>query len=196
MCGIKCYIWSLHSVNVLHGVWKYRSWRLLENGRKIQVMISEKRKIKISKFLSLVFRHKPETIQIQLDENGWVSVSELIEKLNKNGPQTTFEILKYVVDTNSKKRFAFNEDETKIRASQGHSLQVDLNYEPSTPPHKLFHGTSVRFLDSILKNGIEKRNRQHVHLSADIETAMKVGQRYGKPVVLEILAERMSIHEY
>ncbi len=90
-------------------------------------MISEKRKVKISKFLSLVLRHKPETIQIQLDENGWVNVSELIEKLNKNGQQVTIEVLKYVVVTNSKKRFAFNEDESKIRASQGHSLKVDLN---------------------------------------------------------------------
>ncbi|HHB78596.1 MAG TPA: RNA 2'-phosphotransferase [Saprospiraceae bacterium] len=154
--------------------------------------MSKKENIKISKFLSLVLRHKPETIQIQLDENGWVSVSELIEKLNQNREYISFEILKYVVDTNSKKRFAFNEDQTKIRASQGHSLQIDLNYEPINPPKKLYHGTSERFLESILKSGIEKRNRQHVHLSSDIETALKVGQRHGKPVVLDIEAEKMS----
>ena len=155
-------------------------------------MISEKQNTKISKFLSLVLRHKPETIQIQLDKNGWVSVSELIKKLNKNGKEINFEILKHIVATNSKKRFAFNEDKTKIRASQGHSLQIDLNYEPIKPPNVLYHGTSERFLDSILKSGIEKRNRQHVHLSSDIETAFKVGQRHGKPVILEIETEKMN----
>jgi putative RNA 2'-phosphotransferase len=97
-----------------------------------------------------------------------------------------------IVDTNSKKRFAFNEDETKIRASQGHSLKIDLKYNPIKPPKSLFHGTSERFLESILKSGIEKRNRQHVHLSSDIETALKVGQRHGKPVILEIQTEKMN----
>lgn len=156
------------------------------------MMISEKQNTKISKFLSLVLRHKPETIQIKLDENGWVSVGELIEKLNNNGKEIDFEILEYVVTTNSKKRFAFNQDKTKIRASQGHSLQIDLKYEPINPPEILYHGTSERFLDSILKSGIEKKNRQHVHLSFDIETALKVGQRHGKPVTLEIQAKNMN----
>jgi len=155
-------------------------------------MISENRNIKTSKFLSLVLRHKPETIQIQLDENGWVNVNELIEKLNNYGKEIDFEILKYVVETNSKKRFAFNEDKSKIRANQGHSLQIDLNYKPIIPPEILYHGTSEKFLDSILKSGIEKRNRQHVHLSSDIETAMKVGQRHGKPVILEIQTAKMN----
>jgi len=156
-------------------------------------MISEKQNIKTSKFLSLVLRHKPETIRIQLDENGWISVSELIEKLNENGKEINFKILEYVVNTNSKKRFAFNEDKSKIRANQGHSLQIDLNYKSINPPNKLYHGTSERFLDSILKSGIEKRNRQHVHLSSDIETAFKVGQRHGKPVILEIETEKMNM---
>ena len=156
-------------------------------------MISEKQNIKISKFLSLVLRHKPETIQIQLDDNGWVSVRELIEKLNNNGKAINLEILKYVVETNSKKRFAFNDNKTKIRASQGHSLQIDLKYKPINPPDKLYHGTSERFLNSILKSGIEKRNRQHVHLSSDIETALKVGQRHGKPVILKIQTAKMHM---
>jgi len=155
-------------------------------------MINEKQNIKISKFLSLVLRHKPETIQIQLDENGWVSVSELIEQLNNNGEKINFDILENVVDTNSKKRFAFNEDKSKIRASQGHSLKIDLKYKPINPPEKLFHGTSERFLESILKSGIEKRNRQHVHLSSDKKTALKVGQRHGIPVILEIQTEKMN----
>ncbi len=141
--------------------------------------------------MSLVLRHKPEVIQIELDRNGWVDVSELIEKLNKNGKEIDFEILKYIVETNSKKRFAFNEDETKIRANQGHSLQIDLDYKPLKPPIKLYHGTCERFLDSILESGIEKRKRHHVHLSSDIETALAVGRRHGKPVVLEIQAEKM-----
>lgn len=155
-------------------------------------MISEKQNIKTSKFLSLVLRHKPETIQIQLDENGWVSVNELIEKLNNYGKEIDFKTIEYVVETNSKKRFAFNEDKSKIRASQGHSLQIDLNYEPINPPELLYHGTSKKFVDSILKSGIEKRNRQHVHLSSDIETALKVGQRHGKPVILKIQTEKMN----
>ncbi len=154
-------------------------------------MISEKRNTKISKFLSLVLRHKPETIHIHLDENGWVDVDELIEKLNNNGAEISFEILEHVVKTNVKKRFAFNEDKSKIRASQGHSMKVDLNYKPISPPEKLYHGTSIRFLDSILKNGIEKRDRQHVHLSSDRQTALKVGQRHGKPTILEIQASKM-----
>ena len=155
-------------------------------------MISNKQNIKISKFLSLVLRHKPEAIQIDLDENGWADVSELIIKMNNNGTEISFDILEYVVETNMKKRFAFNEDKSKIRASQGHSLKVDLNYNPIKPPETLYHGTSVRFLDSILKNGIEKRDRQHVHLSSNKQTALKVGQRHGKPTILEIQALQMN----
>ncbi len=155
-------------------------------------MISEKQNTKISKFLSLVLRHKPETIKIKLDENGWVIVEELIRKMNNNGKKINFDILEYVVKTNFKKRFAFNADRTKIRASQGHSLEIDLNYEPINPPEILYHGTSERFLDSIFKSGIEKRNRQHVHLSFDKKTALKVGQRHGNAVIIEIQAKKMN----
>jgi putative RNA 2'-phosphotransferase len=154
-------------------------------------MISEKENIRISKFLSLVLRHKPETISLHLDENGWADVSLLIEQLNNNGFSISKEILQYIVKTNSKKRFAFNDDQTKIRASQGHSLDIELGYQASQPPAVLFHGTPESALDSIFKTGLEKRDRHHVHLSADRETAMRVGMRYGKAVVLSINALQM-----
>ena len=97
-------------------------------------MINEKQTIKISKFLSLVLRHKPETIGIQLDENGWVNTDELIAKMNAQGKKINRDVLSFVVETNSKKRFAFNDDQSKIRASQGHSLNINLGYQPVIPP--------------------------------------------------------------
>jgi len=154
-------------------------------------MISEKQQTHISKFLSLVLRHKPETIGIQLDQNGWVDVNELIDKSNKYGIQFDRETLNHIVATNSKKRFALNDKLDKIRASQGHSVEIELGYKNQKPPETLFHGTSEKSVQSILNKGLENRNRQHVHLSSDIETAIKVGQRHGKPVVFEILAEKM-----
>ncbi len=154
-------------------------------------MISEKQQTHISKFLSLVLRHKPETIGIQIDQNGWVDINELIDKSNKYGIQFDRETLNHIVATNSKKRFAFNDKFDKIRASQGHSVEIELGYKNQKPPEILFHGTSEKSVQSILKKGLEKRNRQHVHLSSDTETAIKVGQRHGKPVIFEILAEKM-----
>lgn len=154
-------------------------------------MINEKQQTHISKFLSLVLRHKPETIGIQLDRNGWIDVNELIDKSNKYGIQFDRETLNHIVATNSKKRFAFNDKFDKIRASQGHSVEIELGYKNQKPPEILFHGTSEKSVQSILDKGLEKRNRQHVHLSSDTETAIKVGQRHGKAIVFEILAERM-----
>lgn len=154
-------------------------------------MKSEKQQIQLSKFLSLILRHKPETIGIELDPNGWVDVNELIQKSNKNGIQFDRETLNHIVATNSKKRFAFNNKLDKIRASQGHSVEIKLGYKNQKPPEILFHGTSNKSVQSILETGLEKRNRQHVHLSSDIETAIKVGQRHGKPIVLVILAQKM-----
>lgn len=157
-------------------------------------MISESQNTKISKFLSLVLRHKPKTIDLALDENGWTDVSVLIQKMNSSGFSISKEVLQYVVDTNAKSRFSFNPDKTKIRANQGHSLQVDLGYEPQRPPAILYHGTAEFSIESIFKTGLEKRSRHHVHLSADIETAISVGQRYGKPVVLKV-ATSLMFHE-
>lgn len=154
-------------------------------------MISEKQISHISKFLSLVLRHQPETIGIQLDQNGWTDVNELIEKANNYDIRFDREILNHIVSTNSKKRFAFNDTLDKIRASQGHSLEIELGYTNQKPPEVLFHGTAEIFVQSILDAGLEKRNRQHVHLSSDLETANKVGQRHGKPFVFKVFAEQM-----
>lgn len=150
-----------------------------------------KNEINISKFLSLVLRHQPETIGIQLDQNGWTDINELIEKANNYGIKFDRETLNHIVATNSKKRFAFNDTLDKIRASQGHSVEIELGYTNQKPPEILFHGTAEKFVQSILDRGLEKRNRQHVHLSSDLETAIKVGQRHGKPFIFNVLAEQM-----
>ncbi len=159
-------------------------------------MINEKQATHISKFLSLVLRHQPETIGIALDPNGWADVAELIEKCNKNGVQIDRETLNYIVETNAKKRFAFNDELNKIRASQGHSKAVELGYSNQKPPALLYHGTSEKSINTILENGLQKQSRQHVHLSSDIETAIKVGQRHGKPFVFQVLAEQMYRNKF
>jgi putative RNA 2'-phosphotransferase len=144
-----------------------------------------------SKFISLVLRHKPEEIGLALDENGWADIVQLIEGLGKRGHKISFETLKEIVDTNEKKRFSFNEDHTKIRANQGHTVEVDVELKAVTPPSVLYHGTAAKSVDSILQTGLSKMQRLHVHLSADLETAIKVGQRHGKPVVLSVDAGAM-----
>ncbi|AZB24084.1 RNA 2'-phosphotransferase [Chryseobacterium bernardetii] len=146
---------------------------------------------RISKFLSLILRHQPETIGLKLDENGWADVEELRERSAKKKVYFSLEELDEVVETNNKKRFAFNEDKTKIRASQGHSINIDLALEALQPPDFLYHGTAEANISSILEKGIEKRSRQHVHLSADRETATKVGMRHGKPIILTIRTGKM-----
>ncbi len=154
-------------------------------------MISEKENQRISKFLSLVLRHQPETIGIRLDENGWVDPQLLIFKMNQHGFNISMEILDHVVATNNKKRFAYNEGKTLIRASQGHSVNIELGYEPQMPPEILYHGTAERFSESILKTGLEKQSRQHVHLSVEVATAISVGKRHGKPVIFEVASGGM-----
>lgn len=147
--------------------------------------------VKLSKFMSLVLRHKPEEIGLVLDDNGWASVEELITRANSRGVRLTRDILQVVVETSDKKRFALSEDGIRIRANQGHSVEIDLALTPRQPPEILFHGTASRFLDSIRAQGLLRGKRQHVHLSPDETTAIKVGQRHGRPVVLRVLAERM-----
>lgn len=154
-------------------------------------MISEKQILHISKFLSLVLRHQPETIGIKLDQNGWTDVDTLLKKSNSYGIKLDNETLRHIVETNSKKRFAFNDTGDKIRASQGHSVEIELGYSNQKPPEILFHGTGEKFVPSIIKTGLDKRSRQHVHLSSDLDTAIKVGQRHGKPFVFKVLAEQM-----
>lgn len=159
-------------------------------------MSNENHNVTISKFLSLVLRHKPEIIGIDIDENGWTEVSQLIEKSKKHGVDIDFEILSVVVATSDKKRFAFDETQNKIRANQRHSLKICLGYSPKQPPEILYHGTGVKFVSSILSTGLKKQERHHVHLSNDIETALSVGQRHGKPFVFIFLAEQMFLDKF
>ena len=142
----------------------------------------------LSKFMSLVLRHKPEEIGIKLDANGWVSIEDLV--LKSNG-KLTDETIRSIVEQNDKKRFAISDDGKSVRANQGHSVNIDLDLRPTEPPEILYHGTASRFLDSIKSEGLKSQSRQHVHLSLEIETAKSVGQRYGKPVILEIDAHQM-----
>ncbi|MDB5335656.1 MAG: Phosphate acetyltransferase [Planctomycetaceae bacterium] len=147
--------------------------------------------VRTSKFLSLVLRHQPEVIGLNLDEQGWADVEELIRLANKDGRQLTRELLEQVVTENDKQRFAFSDDGCQIRASQGHSVEVDLDLAPLEPPVILYHGTASRFLDSIRATGLHSASRQHVHLSLDEVTATKVGARHGRPVILNVLAREM-----
>jgi putative RNA 2'-phosphotransferase len=147
--------------------------------------------VQLSKFLSLVLRHKPETVGLCLDSGGWVSVDELLSACAAHGRTITRAQLEAVVAGSDKKRFAFSAGGNLIRASQGHSLQIDLGYEPAKPPLLLYHGTATRFLDSIRKAGLLKQQRHHVHLSESQETASSVGERYGKLVLLKIEAGQM-----
>lgn len=154
------------------------------------------RKVKVSKFLSLVLRHQPQRIGLALDESGWAFVSELLAACRAHGFAVTEEELREVVATNDKKRFAFDETGERIRASQGHSIDVELGYEEAAPPTVLYHGTAERFIASIREQGLIKGKRHHVHLSADTDTARSVGQRYGKPIVLKIDSARMQAAGY
>ncbi len=150
-----------------------------------------KQHVKISKFLSLVLRHEPGKAGVELDTAGWVSVDVLLHGCASHGFPITREDLQFVVANNDKKRFAFSDDGQRIRASQGHSVEVELAYEPGIPPELLYHGTAERFLPSIQSQGLLKGSRQHVHLSRETRTALAVGQRHGKPVVLKIRAGEM-----
>lgn len=151
----------------------------------------EKQLKHISKFMSLVLRHQPEQIGLTLDEHGWAHTQELIEKINLYGIGIDLQMLRTIVATNDKKRFAFNEDQSMIRASQGHSLEVDLQLETAVPPEFLYHGTATRFVDQILLEGLKKQQRHHIHLSPVKTTALDVGGRHGKPVILKVAAGRM-----
>ena len=146
---------------------------------------------KLSVFISLILRHKPETIGIQLDEHGWANVDELIDGTNNTGRKIDIEILEEIVRTDNKQRYSFNEDETLIRANQGHSIPVDVELKKHQPPQILYHGTASRFFDSIMQDGLKPMSRLYVHLSSDMETAMKVGKRHGEPVVLKVKSEEM-----
>jgi putative RNA 2'-phosphotransferase len=141
-----------------------------------------------SKFLSYVLRHEPEAIGLRLDDQGWASIEDLVTLTKGREVPLSRELIEAVVATNDKQRFSISPDGLRIRANQGHSLAVNLGLVPVRPPETLFHGTATRFLESIRSAGLQPQSRQHVHLSPDAETATQVGQRHGKPVVLEVRA--------
>ncbi|MER6559474.1 RNA 2'-phosphotransferase [Streptomyces sp. NPDC001027] len=149
----------------------------------------DRRTVKVSKYLSKHLRHQPERIGLTLDEAGWVEIDELIAACAAHGFRFTRDELDHVVAANDKKRFAI--DGTRIRASQGHSVEVDLGLDPAVPPSYLYHGTVARSLDAIRAEGLRPMNRHDVHLSADRETATRVGARRGRPVVLSVDAGAM-----
>ena len=151
-------------------------------------MLSEKETTRASKFLSLVLRHEPAQIGIVLDEQGWTSVEALLKQLGTHSQPLNFEQLVHIVETSPKQRFKFSDDRTRIRASQGHSVAVELGYASATPPEMLYHGTAARHQATIQAEGLRKMARHHVHLSADVATARTVGSRHGQPVVFAVAA--------
>lgn len=155
-------------------------------------MMSEERLVRTSKALSKYLRHDPGAIGLALGPGGWVGIDDLLRGLAGRGIRVTREELGEVVAGNDKKRFAIDEAGEKIRAQQGHSVEVDLQLERAEPPDLLFHGTPGRNLESIFREGLTKRARHHVHLSPDIETATRVGSRRGRPAILEVDARGMA----
>lgn len=144
----------------------------------------------ISKFISLILRHKPEKIGITLDEHGWANVEDLINGVNKEHP-FNFEMLEEIVATDNKQRYSFNEDKTLIRANQGHSIQVDVELEEAVPPECLYHGTGEKYRKNICEIGLIPKSRLYVHLSDDRFTAWSVGKRHGTPIIFCINARKM-----
>jgi putative RNA 2'-phosphotransferase len=146
---------------------------------------------KQSKLLSLVLRHDPQAAGIELDEAGWVAVSDLLAGCARAGVSITADELGEIVRTSDKQRFALSEDGMRIRANQGHSVDVHLGHAPATPPEVLWHGTAEKCVASIRAQGLVKGARHHVHLSPTPETASAVGRRHGRLVLLEVAAGRM-----
>lgn len=144
-----------------------------------------------SKLIALILRHRPETAGITLDEHGWADVGALIAGVNRITP-LTMEMLEEIVRTDEKQRYAFSGDRTRIRASQGHSIPVDVELQRAEPPAVLYHGTAERFVPAILKEGLLHGSRLYVHLSPDAATAVKVGRRHGKPFVFAVAAGKMA----
>lgn len=152
--------------------------------------------IRLGRFISMVLRHHPEQIGIALDREGWADTQALLDGITASGRSIDMETLERIVRENNKQRYSFNEDKSKIRANQGHTVHVDIKMEILDPPDRLYHGTATRFLDSIKRDGIKRMKRIYVHLSKDVETAVNVGRRHGKPVVLVIDTKAMREDGY
>ena len=145
----------------------------------------------MSRFLSLVLRHKPEVIGLELSKGGWARVPELITKIKASGRSIKRSDLERIVNEDDKQHYSLDQKTNRIRANQGHSIPVDLGFVAQTPPEQLYHGTATRYLESIMDEGLDRRNRQYVHLSSELETAKRVGARHGKVVVLSVAAGKM-----
>lgn len=154
-------------------------------------MKRERREDSLSVLISLVLRHKPDAAGITLDEHGWADVAELMEGIRKTGRPIDMDLLEVIVRTDEKGRYSFNGDRTLIRANQGHSIPVDVELSEAVPPEFLYHGTAERFKTMIQEEGLRPMSRLYVHLSGDMETAVKVGRRHGKPVVFEAASGQM-----
>ena len=148
--------------------------------------MNDRRRISVSKFITKHLRHTPEAIGLTLGEGGWVPVGDLLTAAAKNGFPITIEELEHVITNCEKQRFTLDHERQLVRANQGHSADVEMNFVPVAPPTELFHGTATRFHESILASGLLKMSRQQVHLSADIPTAVAVGKRHGRPLVFAI----------
>lgn len=158
--------------------------------------MNAERLVKVSRYLSKHLRHQPERLGLTLAPGGWVEVDVLLEALLKHNFAVSRAELDEVVANNDKQRFSFDDTGLRIRANQGHSVEVDLQLEPAVPPSVLFHGTGAGSVENILKMGLLKFARHHVHLSADMGTVVKVGARHGKPVVFEVDAAAMHSDSY
>ncbi|KAF6666605.1 RNA 2'-phosphotransferase [Pantoea sp. EKM101V] len=159
--------------------------------------MSNKQLNEISKFLSYILRHEPHTIGLQLDAEGWADINSLITGAANEGHILDLALIQTIVNSSDKKRFTLSDDGQRIRAAQGHSApNVNLQHREKEPPELLYHGTATRFIESIFQQGLIAGSRHHVHLSQETRTAIVVGQRYGKPVLLEIESQRMYQHGY
>ena len=154
--------------------------------------MDDKQRIRVSKFLSKHLRHDPAGIGLTLEPGGWVGVEDLLDGCRRAGLPLSPADLAEIVNTSDKQRFAFDEARSRIRANQGHSVDVDLNLTAADPPAVLYHGTGESAVPTILVEGLRKMRRHHVHLSADVQTAVRVGARHGRPVVLKVDAAGMA----
>ena len=169
-----------------------------ETKRQFKPETEERRLERLSKFISMILRHKPQVIGITLDEHGWADVNELIKGINETGEEIEFskDTLETIVKTEKKQRYSFSQDRTLIRANQGHSIPVDVELEKKEPPKVLYHGTGVKSVKAIQEKGLLPMERLYVHLSTDVETATNVGKRHGTPVIFKVNAEQMQKDGY
>lgn len=172
--------------------------KMQETKRQFKPETEERRLERLSKFISMILRHKPQVIGITLDEHGWADVDELIKGINETGEEIEFSkaTLEKIVKTDKKQRYSFSQDKTLIRANQGHSIPVDVELEKKEPPKVLYHGTGVKSVKAIQEQGLLPMERLYVHLSTDVETATNVGKRHGTPVIFQVNAEQMQKDGY